>query len=248
MTHWLDWLMTPLSGSAVHEVTGLMAWHGRLMVLSWGFALPVAILIARFFKVTKGQAWPQELDNKFWWHTHRSLAIASALLSLMALGFALVLSQDAELTASKRLHAWLGWTVVALMAIQLGSALFRGTKGGPTDPRFSINGEVLDIHGDHYDMTPRRYWFERIHKSAGYAALSIALIAMLSGLWLADAPRWMPISLILAWCGFFLVFAQWQREGRCLDTYQAIWGAGLEHPGNSMKATGLGVRRIQPPD
>jgi hypothetical protein len=65
MTDWLNWLMTPLSGATVHEVPSLLSWHGRLMVLSWGFALPMAILIARFFKVTKRQNWPQELDNKF---------------------------------------------------------------------------------------------------------------------------------------------------------------------------------------
>lgn len=248
MTDWLNWLMTPLSGATVHEVPSLLSWHGRLMVLSWGFALPVAILIARFFKVTKTQNWPQELDNKFWWHLHRGLAISSAVLSLVALGCALAWSKDTAAWPTASLHAWLSWTVLGLLVLQLVSAYLRGSKGGPTDPRLSINGELVDLHGDHYDMTLRRYWFERIHKLVGYMALLIALLAMLSGLWISDAPRWMPISLVLSWLGFTLLFARWQRQGRCLDTYQAIWGPGPEHPGNSMRVSRWGVRRINPPD
>ena len=248
MTLWINWLMTPLSGAAVHEVPGLLSWHGRLMVLSWCFALPVSILIARFFKVTQGQNWPQELDNKFWWHSHRGLAISSAALSLLALGCALAWRQGRGAGPTASLHTWLSWTVLGLLAMQLASAYLRGTKGGPTAPRLSSSGELVDLHGDHYDMTPRRYWFECIHKSAGYTALLMAQLAMLSGLWLSDAPRWMPLSLMLAWLGFILAFSRWQRQGRCLDTYQAIWGPGQEHPGNSMRISGWGVRRIHPPD
>jgi len=124
----------------------------------------------------------------------------------------------------------------------------RSNKGVPTDPRLPINGELVDLHGDHYDMTLRRYWFERIHKLVGYLALLIALLAMLSGLWISDAPRWMPISLMLSWLGFILLFTRWQRQGRCLDTYQAIWGPGPDYSGNSMRVSGWGVRRIYPPD
>jgi hypothetical protein len=248
MTLWLDWVMTPLSGAAVHQVPDLLSWHGRLMVLSWGFALPVSILIARFFKVTQGQNWPQVLDNKFWWHSHRGLAITSAALSLFALGCALAWNQGAGSRPTASLHAWLGWLVLGLLALQFASAYLRGTKGGPTAPRLSKNGRLVDLHGDHYNMTPRRYWFERIHKSAGYTALLTAQLAMLTGLGLSDAPRWMPISLMVAWLAFMLVFIRWQRQGRCLDTYQAIWGPGMEHPGNSMSVSGWGVRRIRPPD
>ena len=248
LTPWLNWLMTPLSGASAHEVPNLLSWHGRLMVLSWGFALPVSILIARFFKVTRGQKWPQELDNKFWWHLHRGLAITSAALSLFALGCALAWSQGIEARPTASLHAWLSWSVLGLLSLQLVSAYLRGSKGGPTAPRLSNNGDLVDLHGDHYNMTPRRYWFERIHKSAGYTALLIAQLAMLTGLWLSDAPRWMPLALMLAWLGFILAFARWQHQGRCLDTYQAIWGPGLEHPGNSMRVSGWRVRRIHPPD
>lgn len=244
MIHWLDWLMTPLSGAPVHGISGWVSWHGRLMVFSWGTALPSAILIARYFKVTPKQAWPEELDNKFWWHVHRSLAVISALLCLLALGLVLASTQGRGLRLPTSVHAWIGWLVLVLLAVQLTSAFLRGTKGGPTDPRRSPLGELVDLHGDHYDMTRRRYWFERIHKSAGYAALMLSLIAILTGLSLADAPRWMPIAFGFAWSGFISAFAYWQRRGRCVDTYQAIWGTGLEHPGNSKKITGFGVRRF----
>ena len=41
--------------------------------------------------------------------------------------------------------------------------------------------------------------------------------------------------------------AQWrlQRQGRCIDTYQAIWGPDPRHPGNRLKPVGWGVRRPQ---
>jgi hypothetical protein len=38
-------------------------------------------------------------------------------------------------------------------------------------------------------------------------------------------------------------FARWQRAGRCIDTYQAIWGPDPAHPGNRRPPVGWGVRR-----
>jgi hypothetical protein len=62
------------------------------------------------------------------------------------------------------------------------STTLGGNKGGPKDLRLSINGELDDLQGDHYDMTPGRYLFESIHKLVEYLALLIALLVMLSGL------------------------------------------------------------------
>lgn len=241
----LTWLAEPLSGAANHVVPPNVSWHGRLMVLSWGLAVPVAALLARFFKVTPRQDWPRVLDNRFWWHGHRGLNIAAVALTAVAAVLVVRSAAMGEGTA-RQLHAMCGWAVIALATVQVVSALLRGTKGGPTAPRRVVPGQAPDLHGDHYAMTPRRIWFERVHKVAGWAAMLAALAALGSGLWAVDALRWMVGGLALLWTGLILAFLRWQRDGRCLDTYQAIWGPGLEHPGQARPPVGWGVRRLAP--
>jgi hypothetical protein len=66
----VEWLLTPISGALGHTIAPWASWHGRLMVLSWSFLLPLGMLAARYFKVTPKQDWPRMLDNKLWWRTH----------------------------------------------------------------------------------------------------------------------------------------------------------------------------------
>jgi hypothetical protein len=53
----------------------------------------------------------------------------------------------------------------------------------------------------------------------------------------------MPLVLALWWALLGAAFARWQRAGRCIDTYQAIWGPDPAHPGNRRPPVGWGVRR-----
>ena len=110
----------------------------------------------------------------------------------------------------------------------------RGSKGGPTDPQ---------LRGDHFDMTPRRIAFERAHKTLGYAALAAAAAAIGLGLFVSDAPRWMPAVLGVFWAALAVAVVRPQREGRCVDTYQAIWGPDPRLPGNGRAPIGVGIRR-----
>jgi hypothetical protein len=183
------------------------------MFLAWGVAVPVAVLLARFFKVTPRQRWPEELDNKFWWNAHRCVNYGAAALT--AIAAALIIGHDHYRGFNRAIHGWAGWMVLALAIVQIAGGHLRGTKGGPTAPRLSSSGEILDLRGDHYDMTPRRYRFERIHKTAGMAAVLVALAAMLTGLWTADAPRWMWAGLLALWICFLVASVRWQRQGRC---------------------------------
>ena len=80
----LDWLLLPLDPDRPHQVSVLVSWHGRLMVLAWGILLPLGVLIARYFKVAPRQNWPAELDNRLWWHAHLSLQWFGVVLSLTA--------------------------------------------------------------------------------------------------------------------------------------------------------------------
>ena len=67
----VDFLLEPWSGAAVHHIPAAWAWHGRLMVLAGAVLFPVGVMLARYYKVTRRQNWPEELDNRFWWHGHR---------------------------------------------------------------------------------------------------------------------------------------------------------------------------------
>ena len=229
--------MTPLSGSPDHSLAPWAVWHARAMVLAWGLLLPLGALLARFFKVLPGQAWPRVLDHKAWWHGHRALQWAGA--GAMVLGLWQVwghASGDlAGATRLAQLHQALGWLVCALCALQILGGLARGSKGGPG---------TAQMRGDHYDMTPWRQAFERLHKSLGWGAVVLSVGVLASGLVVADAPRWMALALALWWLTLGAAFVALQRAGRCIDTYQAIWGPDPCHPGNQRRPIGWGVRRL----
>ena len=231
----IDWLQTSLSGSADHGLPAAVAWHGRGMVLAWGILIPLGVLVARYFKVMPGQDWPRRLDNPTWFRWHLRLQNAAIVVMLVALATILWGAQGGWPGAGT--HRVLGWTVVALGLAQVVAGLLRGTKGGPTAP---------DMRGDHYDMTPRRVAFERAHKFGGLAALALAAATLLAGLAAADAPRWMPLVLVAWWLCLAAVATILQRHGRCLDTYQAIWGPGDGHPGSRLTPIGIGVRKLPP--
>lgn len=233
----LVWLFTPLSGASEHHIAGPVAWHARLMVLSWGFMFPLGAFAARYFKVLPGQDWPNQLDNRAWWHAHRTLQYAGVVL--MTFGLILVWEIDATQGVAAQWHAWLGWSLCVIGWGQVLSGWLRGSKGGPTDKR---------LRGDHYDMTRRRVVFERLHKTLGWLAILLALIATALGLALVDAPRWMALVLGIWWAVLGIAFVDLHKRGRCLDTYQAIWGPGEQHPGNHRPLTGWGVRRYSAAD
>lgn len=243
MLDWLlDWLQTPLSGASMHHVEPWLAWHGRAMVLAWAVCVPLGALGARFFKVTRRQDWPRELDNPAWWHAHRLLQ--GAAVAAMAAGAVLAWGRpDGGAGAAAgaaaagaypgigavgsslwgSLHGALGLALLVAAALQLGGGLARGTKGGPTEPV---------LRGDHFDMTPRRVRFERVHKAVGWLAVAGSVPCIVLGLVVADAPRWMLLALALWWGVLAACFVQWQRSGRCVGTYQAIWGPDPTLPGN----------------
>lgn len=224
--------MAPLSGASEHHLAPWAFWHARWMVLGWGVLLPAGALAARYFKVWPGQRWPQQLDNKTWWQLHRMLQWAGIVA--MTIGALLAWGQGQRATVAASIHAWVGWTLIGLGWLQVAAGLARGSKGGPTD---------LRLRGDHYDMTAYRRRFERLHKGLGWLAVLAAVVVIALGLTLADAPRWMALLLCGWWSALALLALRWQRQGRCIDTYQAIWGPNPTHPGNRLRPTGWGVRR-----
>ena len=222
----IEWLLTPIDATRPHDVAFHQAWHGRLMVLAWGFLVPAGVIAARFFKVLPRQRFPEVVDNRVWWRTHLTAQWSS--LAMMTIGLVLVLNAPTaqpSATASAWLHHWLGWAVLAMGLVQGSSGLLRGSKGGPTDPRGRMRG-------DHYDMTRRRLAFERLHKTLGYTALMLAMLTVLTGLWQANAPRWFWLVLSFWWGALVMLFYVFQRRGMVIDTYVAIWGPDPNHPGH----------------
>jgi Eukaryotic cytochrome b561 len=234
---WLTWLLLPLSGNTNHELSFWVSWHGRIMVLCWGVLLPLGVLAARFFKVMPSQNWPATLDNKIWWKAHLHGQAAAIVLALV--GVALIWNTAGGATLMAQWHGYMGWAVTALGVLQAVAGFLRGSKGGPLES---------NIRGDHYDMTPRRNAFERTHKSVGYAALLLALSTVFMGMLVADAPRWMLLTISLWWLALIAGFVWLQKQGRCIDTYQAIWGPNAAHPGNRIAPIGWGVKRYTATD
>jgi Eukaryotic cytochrome b561 len=230
----MDWLLSPWSGSPVAHLPPWAYWHARCMVLAWVVLMPLGVLVARFGKVLPGQDWPRVLDQRPWWHAHRGLQWAGVVAMVIGLGLVLVGGQGGQASLLAQAHAWAGWLVCALGVLQIASALARGSKGGPTDAQ---------LRGDHYDMTAWRRGFERLHKGLGWLAVLLAVAVTLLGLRLVDGPRWMVLLLLVWWAGLATAFMLLQRAGRCIDTYQAIWGPDAAHPGNQRPPIGWGVRR-----
>ena len=224
-----EWLLAPIDPDRGHAVGLAVSWHARAMVLAWGVLAPAAVLVARFYKVLPGQDWPRELDNQLWWKVH--WIGQSTVFGLTLLGAALILSG----TVPSNPHGLLGYAVLLLVVAQVSLGFFRGTKGGPTAPY---------LRGDHYDMTPWRRMFEAVHKGVGYALILLAVVTILLGLWDANAPRWMWLTIAIWWAVLVAAATHLQSSGRAIDTYQAIWGPGKEHPGNNLPPSGWNMRRL----
>ncbi len=243
----LRFLLDPVSGAPTHEITAARMWHGRLMVASWAGLLPLGFLLARYYKVTRAQDWPRVLDNPFWWVGHQVTQYLGIGLMTLALGVIWLDCPEGTAgwpcrPAQTHTHSVLGLIVVISGWAQVVLGLTRGTKGGPTDGAADPQ-DPATWRGDHYDMTPRRLFFEWAHKLLGYVTLVLAMFAIVTGLLYADAPRWMFAALGLWWVALIVWGMRLQRAGRNIDTYQAIWGPDPRHPGARRRPSGFGVRQ-----
>jgi len=230
-----EWLLAPLDATRAHDVGWHLSWHARVMVLGWGVLVPFGILVARYFKTVPNQNWPKSLDHHLWWNTHRFCQYSACML--MAVGLWLILNAPPS-TAIAGPHWYFGWASLALAVVQVTGGVLRGTKGGPTS-----RAKDGSLRGDHFDMTRRRIVFEFVHQGAGYSALIVSCLALLSGLWQANAPNWMCVSLAVWWSMLVSASVILQRKKLALDTYQAIWGPDPDLPGNKRKPIGFGITR-----
>lgn len=215
----IAWLLAPIDASRPHEISEALAWHARLMTVAWGVLIPLGVVAARYLKVTPRQDWPRQLDNKFWWRSHLACQYSGGALMLAGLAFVLAAARPGTAWT----HAVMGYAVLVCGALQFIAGWLRGTKGGPGEPQ---------LRGDHYDMTPRRIMFEAVHKTVGYLAIGLSAATILTGLWSANAPRWMWLALISWWLMLLAAALRFQAKGRHISSYHAIWGPDPAHPGN----------------
>lgn len=231
----LDWLMEAIDLSREHDIGFSVSWHARIMVFAWSVLIPLGIISARFFKILPRQKWPQTLDNKTWWTAHLTLQYLGGVMMIIAV---VLIWNERGTRSGAFFHNLVGWSTIVLCGVQYIAGWLRGSKGGPTDLEHTGT-----IRGDHFDMTTHRRVFECIHKSLGYTSLLVAVCAVFSGLWLANAPHWMWISLIVWWCFVIFAFARLQKTRGAVDTYEAIWGPDKSLPGNQIKPIGWGIKK-----
>ncbi|MCV0427353.1 MAG: cytochrome b561 domain-containing protein, partial [Roseibium sp.] len=163
--------------------------HAVLMFVVWFVLVPIAVMFLRFGKIppstygiprgTSKWAWPE-----LCWTFHKLALYFAIFLAVAGAAFAVLLSGG----FSGTLHAQFGLAATALGVVQIVSAWFRGSHGGRKDPAADPQ-ERSTWGGDHFDMTPQRWWFEAYHKTAGYFALFCAGGAVATGL----SQFWMPV-------------------------------------------------------
>jgi hypothetical protein len=97
--------------------------HGALMAISWGFLVPAAIVIARFFKH----------KDPLWFQLHRAMQCTALLFTTVAIALAYDQGSGLEKT-----HYGIGTAVFVGTLIQILVAFFRPHPDTPHRPKFNL--------------------------------------------------------------------------------------------------------------
>ncbi|WP_136418911.1 cytochrome b561 domain-containing protein [Herbaspirillum sp. ST 5-3] len=208
--------------------------HAILMLTAWFVLVPAGVIAIRFFKplpapygIARGTG---RFDrNLLWWTIHWTFLYTAIALSLAGMTVALVVSKG----FSGSLHAVFGVATVIFGCIQIVSAWLRGTHGGKHGAH-SDPSDQSTWHGDHYDMTPRRRWFEAYHKTGGYFTLAMAIATATTGLqqlWI-DAVAFFIVAILGA---LLVVAVVLEGLGYRQDTYRSVYGNHPDHPFNKAR-------------
>jgi hypothetical protein len=225
----MSWLTEPLASEVRRQEPFLFTVHGWINIFAIGFAVPVGVVVARYFKVTRKQDWPRQVDSKFWWRSHLLLSYLGVAMMIgtqvpiAKFSHLLDLREISQLKVHQLAHLASGWLFLLMGIFIVFTGWLRGTKGGPTDKQ---------LRGDHYDLSERRLLFEAVHKKVGYGLLGLSCLVTLSGFYTAALPRWSLGLLIIWWVFLLLLCFRYELGGRQIPTYQATWGLKPEHPGN----------------
>jgi len=132
---WRRWLPPALALLFVLSLAGLWWFeglcggqlvHAACMITAWAGMLPAGAIVARWWKVTPRQRFPEVRDNPLWWNWHRGLQYGG--VALATLGLLAILTETGGRLGGA--HAMLGGGAMLLGWAQVLGAQFRGTKGG----------------------------------------------------------------------------------------------------------------------
>mmetsp|Transcript_11713 Transcript_11713/g.21339 ORF Transcript_11713/g.21339 Transcript_11713/m.21339 type:complete len:342 (+) Transcript_11713:52-1077(+) len=133
---------------------GFVVAHGTLMMLSWGFLLPLGVISARFLK--------HRQPKGYWFKLHRAIQCTGLLLAVA--GFLIAITQFDVFTAEgvniSKIHGTCGVITMALGILQPINAYFR------PHPEPASEKRVL---------------WEKLHKNSGRFALGLAFLTILLG-------------------------------------------------------------------
>lgn len=218
------------------DITVPIHWenHAVLMFLIWFVLVPGLVVFLRFGKVPvtiwgMSRGAPKLGREELPWTLHKWGLYTAILLSLAGAGVALVLSGG----FSGTLHAWFGTATVVLGVLQGVTAWNRGSHGGQRGAE-SDPDDRSTWGGDHFDMTPQRWWFEAWHKTSGYFALFCAGGAVATGLnqfWMPSIAIAFGLIVLTGLVGAVVL----QGLGFNRDTYSSVYGSHAEHPYNKRR-------------
>ncbi len=209
-------------------------YHASLMFVVWLVLVPLSIMIIRYGKpkpTPHGIREKIRLTNIVWWwfNAHKFTLYIAIGLAIAGAVVAIVVSRG----FSGTVHAVFGIMAVVLGCLQVISSWFRGTHGGryyyTADP-----GDPATWYGDHFNMTPRRRWFEAFHKNVGYFAAFFAVGAVASGLMQYPMPVLAAVVVTTAVVIIVLCIVL-EHQGRRHDSYRAVFGNNPEHPYNQAR-------------
>jgi hypothetical protein len=153
--------------------------HGVLMAVSWGIALPIGVIIARFYRHKEPTTGP----FAWWFIRHQIFQYSGVIMSLT--GFGLALYMKWQTSHFDSVHAKLGLTVMIVGCLQPLNALVRPKPN-----------------------TPKRPLWNFFHKNLGYVAVILAIPTIFLGLSKIGAPSGYrtAYSVVMAvLVGFYLV-------------------------------------------
>ena len=170
------------SGGALPSIRA----HGSLMLISWGFLLPLGVIAAHFLR---------HRPDSLWFKLHRRFQVSGLLLAFCWLVVALASFDVFHSGASARstAHGSMGLLVMALGLLQPVNAYFRPHAG---DPEKTLT---------------RRNW-ERLHKTSGYGAVVLGVLTCAVGASIAGPTFLLAFLFFFAALLAALVFA-W-RDGK----------------------------------
>lgn len=180
----------PTSGPS-HRRANLRRAHAVLSALSWGFLLPVGVVVARYLRQC-------ESAGPSWYYAHAAVQLVGFAMGTAGFAIGLHLGKSSSWPAVYGLHGKLGAAAFSTAALQTLALLFRPK----TTHRF------------------RRYW-KSYHHLVGYTCVVLALVNVFQGFELMDLGRsyaslgyCLALSTLLGVCVALEVNAWLMSQGR----------------------------------